>query len=179
MRDEVKQLLDYCRYVSKEKDLRGMYINMILYYAQYLSIDESLKPLLWSKFFNINGVPYLAPFIAEPFVNYSYHTSYAVDLEYVDIFYHIDKAYAEMMQIKDQMGEDGLKVFISGICDIQGRPSVDPWGMLFYTMKGKDKIDRVKAKDSMKADEQARQYTKTCITSEEDGEETIECTKYV
>lgn len=180
MRAEVKDILDYTRYLVKEDENRIPMINLIIYYAQYLSIEERWVPLLWSNFFNINGIPYLAPVLAES-VDYSYPKDYAIEENCVANFsskIYIDKAILHITDILKQLGFEGVQQFVTGVCDIQGRPSIDPYHMLYYALKSKDKIDRIKAKQTMLNDENSKKYVKQ-VKDDFGDEITIECTKYV
>lgn len=174
MRKEVEDILNYARYVIKGNTNRIPMINMLIYYSQYLSIEDKYAPLLWSNFFNINNIPYLSPIIAEPKVDYSELDTVDVD---GNIIHYMQKALEDITNIHKQLGFDGVKQFINGICDMQGRPSVNPYNMLFYILKDKDKIERNKAYKIMGDDECNKKYTKIVI--EDDEAKEIECTKYV
>ena len=177
MRKEIKDLLDYSRYVISSNTDRVPLINMLIYYAQYLSLQDRYKPLVWCNFFNVNGVPYMSPFIAESNVDYSKITE-EVEVEDIHILHFIQLALVDIVDMNKQFGIDGVKQFISGICDIQGRPSVDPYHMIYYVLKGKDKQDRIRAKKVMEEDESSRKYAR--VVKDDGGEEQkIECTKYV
>lgn len=178
MRKEIKDLLDYTRYIITGNTNRIVFINSLIYYAQYLSIQDRWKPLVWSNFFNINGIPYMAPFIAEPKVDYSWLEQFDDTSTDMYITHYIQLALVDIVDIYKQMDIDGVKQFIGGICDIQGRPSVDPYHMLYYALKSKDKQDRLQAKQVMQNDEASKRYTKE--VEGDDGEKySIECTKYV
>lgn len=172
MRKEVEDIVNYARYLIKGNTNRIPMINMLIYYSQYLSIEDRYIPLLWSNFFNINNIPYLSAIIAEPKVDYSELST--IDIE-ENTMHYMQKALEDIANIHKQFGFDGVKQFINGICDIQGRPSVNPYGMLFYILKDKDKIERNKAYKTMGDDESNKKYTKIVIDEEE---KEIECTKY-
>lgn len=178
MRKEIKDVLDYARYCIAGETDRIPMINMLIYYAQYLSIQDRYKPLVWSNFFNINGVPYMAPFIAEPKVDYSNITEYESSEDTMYVTHFIQLALIDLSDIHNQLGIDGVQQFIGGICDMQGRPSVDPFHILYYALKSKDKQERLLAKQVMQDDENSKRYT-TIIYNDAGEEQEIGCTKYV
>ena len=177
MRQEIKSILNYCRFLVCESDFRPMWIHLLIYYAQYLSIEEDKKPIVWSRFHNVNGIPYLSALLVESEVDYS-ETEWFHD-EDPSCATHIINAYETLREIYKELGFDGVREFVMGICDIQGIPSVDPYHMLYYTLKSKDKQDRIIAKQLMQKDEKERD-SKTIKTQNENGEEIEEyISKYI
>lgn len=178
MRKEVKDLFDACKDILLINQYNNIEVrtNLLIFFTQYLHIEEVYTPIVWATFFNVNGVPYLSTVLAEPKVDYT-QTSEPLEDTY-KYTYLIKKALEQMDLVEQSLGFEGMMQFVTGTCDMQGRPSINPYYMLYYATKGKDRLTKKLALQAMSDDEVIpRVYTKVILN--DDGEDTeIECTKY-
>lgn len=176
MRQEVQEVFDICRCMVVGQLDRIKWINYLLYYGNYMSIDKYSQPLFWCTYFNVNQLPYASPILAEVHPDYSEIAELQVqpNQRVLDV---LSDCLDQMVQVFDSLGQDGLDAFIMGIGLLHGRPKVSCWDMLFYVNQPRDKKNRKIAQQQMREHYTSHNYTKTIIN--EDKEVDIECTKYV
>lgn len=172
MRKELKKLIDYIRYITPTIDIIGL--NQILYYGDYISLESTGIPLTWSKYHILNGNPYCAAILAD----WSNPIDFSKPIEEMPTVQQrvadiIAKVLREFKDIKHSFNNDGVNVFVSRICNIFGRPSIDPEGMLFYITQEWDKRDRRAILNKYRESVEHKKYH----CSVEEGE-LMECTKY-
>lgn len=103
-------------------------LNSILFYADYLSLKNTNKPVTDTcKYFFVYRCPINSAFIAkvEPI--------YDVENEY------FKQSYEEYQLIKDKFGEDGVLDFISNIGELQASGMCDGERLLKYIHQYSDK----------------------------------------
>lgn len=95
--------------------------NMILYYADFLSLKSVSKPVTDNcKYYFVHGVPM--------------NSAYLVDLqpEFNESDKYYLQAYTECIQIQNKFGNDGLASFLEDICMLRARGCVNANQMLKY-----------------------------------------------
>lgn len=177
MRQEVQQVFDCCRYMISGSVDRVKWVNYLMYYGNYKFIDLYNRPMFWCNYLSVNNIPYASAVLAQVTPDYS-ELMELVDIPNQLITGVLSDCMVEMVQVYDSLGDNGLEAFITGIGVMYGRPSIDCWGILYYTSAAKCKKDRLVAREQMQQDYDNRHYSKVIL--DEDGKEQhIECTKYV
>ena len=131
-------------------------LNAILYYADFLSIQEKGTPITDTcKYFFIHGIP----------VNIAH-------LAGVEPFYNADNQYftqslTEYNLIKNKCGEDGINSFISGICNLSACGMVDGDRMLKVAYRWSPRKRREEAIDKYRKWKDSITYEH--ITQDEEG----------
>lgn len=171
MTKELKKIINYVRYIYPTTDI--VLLNQILYYSDYLSLEANGVPITWSKYHILNNVPYCAAILAE-----WYPIDFTIAVKEIPTVQQyvattVTKAIKDLEDIKHSFSDDGINIFIQRVCNIFGRPTIDPEGMLFYITQEWDKRDRKSILKKYRESLQAKKYH--CR-----GEEgrLMECDKY-
>ena len=171
-----KQFHDIINYIRlSTKDIDMIRLNQILYYADYLSLEATGLPITWSKYHVLNNVPYSAVILAEVHSTIDF-TSTITEVPTVPerVKNIISQVISEFNDIKRSFSGNGIDVFVSRICNMCGRPSVDHESMLYYITQEWDKKDRRAILTKYRTALANKKYYYT----NEEGK-LMNCTKYV
>ena len=141
MTKELSKIIDYIRYVSPTVDI--IRLNQILFYGDYISLESTGIPITWSKYHIINDVPYCSSILAEwakP-IDFTKAVTQLPTIQ-VGVANVLNQVIKEFKTIERSFNNDGINVFVSRICNINGRPCIDHEGMLFYITQEWDRRDR-------------------------------------
>lgn len=147
--------------------LNNIELNIVLYYADYLSLKELSIPVTDNcKYYFIHGTPINSAYIVglEPF--------YDIENPYYQ------QAYMEYNTLKKSLDEDAINSFVENICYLRIRGCVDARDMLDCIHQFSYKQERRFA--FRRYERWRKSQTYTHITLDDVGEETEEqCTRYV
>ena len=147
--------------------LNQVELNIILYYADFLSLKQLSTPVTDNcKYFFIRGVPTNAAFIVglQPF--YDENNPY------------FQQAYMEYNTLKDSQDEEAVQSFIEGLCNLKALGCVNAEDMLKCIHQFSNKAERKYAFKRYDRWKNSQVYTHITIN---DDDERIEqpCTRYV
>lgn len=157
-------------YINIYKERKNMNIverNIILYYADYLSLVDISSPVTDNcKYYFIYDFPLNATYLvdSQPFfdVNNKYYT----------------QAFEEYNQIKDKFGDDGIQQFLAKICNVQALGCINAEQMLKCIHQFSTRKERKIAFSDYCKWKASKIYTH--IEFNDDGEPIRkECTEYV
>ena len=171
-----KQFQDIINYIClSTKDINMVRLNQTLYYADYLSLESTGLPITWSKYHILNNVPYSAVILAEVHSTIDF-TSTITEIPTIPerVKNIISQVISEFNDIKRSFSGNGIDVFVSRICNMCGRPSVDHESMLYYITQEWDKKDRRAILTKYRTALANKKYYYT----NEEGK-LMNCTKYV
>lgn len=147
--------------------LNNIELNIILYYADYLSLKELSIPVTDNcKYYFIHNIPTNSAYIVglEPF--------YDTENPYYQ------QAYMEYTTLKNSLDEDAINSFVENICYLKVRGCVDAEDMLSCIHQFSCKQERRFA--FRRYERWRKSQTYTHVTLNETGDETEEqCTRYV
>lgn len=142
-------------------------LNAILYYADFLSIQEVNHPITDTcKYFFINGAPINASFIAE-----------------TEPFYNEDNEYFKQSKntyllLRNKFGEDGVMSFIDDVCSLRACGCVGGIDMLRCARQYDSKFEKKLALKDYNNWVNSLKYTH--LTQEEDGKfKRVACSKHI
>ena len=149
------------------KDLNKVEQNAILYYADFISLQECGLPVTDNcKYFFVYGTPINAACVVDNKPFYDENNKY------------IKRSIEEYINIRNKFGNDGVLSFVNNICNISACGCVSGKDMLRcifrYGMK-KEKHDAI---------EKYEKYMKNLkyshkVKNEEGGSKRVYCSKYV
>lgn len=141
--------------------------NAVLFFADYLSLKEQSIPVSRPcKYFFVHNCPINAAYIADVYP----------DIDVTNMYFK--RAAYQYSLLKRKFGDDGVKSFIDGLCNIQSTGMVDADRMLKYIHRYSTKQERKAAFKILENHLNSKQYFHTTINELGDPQET-ECTQYV
>lgn len=161
LRNDIQWPVNYLRGLINYPHIheRKVFINMCLYYGDFLAVKRHNRHITWCSYFNISGMPICTPLIANNKVDYSYTNVVDYD-EFSDkqkeLMQCLYDAYTDIDKIIQDFGWDKAKEFITDICNIVGQPKVSPEHMFYYAHVAKEKHDRKRFKALFEQDKQDR-----------------------
>lgn len=147
--------------------MNNIELNAILYYADFLSLQEISIPVTDNcKYFYIHNTPINSCFILDLEPIYDPENQY------------FQQAQQEYTILKDKFGEDGVISFIENIINLSARGAVNAEQMLRCIHQFSSKIERKEAFKKYKNWKNNKKYIHSVIG--EDGKlEEHECSMYV
>lgn len=142
-------------------------LNIILYYADYLSLKDISRTVTDNcKYYIIYGTPMNAAYIvnAEPF--------------YDPTNKYYQQSCEEYAMIKAKYGDDGITSFIDNICNLFALGCINATQMLQCIHQYDNKVDRRNAFKRYEKWINNQKYTHLII-NEKGESERVECTRYV
>lgn len=144
-----------------------MNLDVILYYANFLSLKERNIPVTDPcKFFFINDLPTSISTIVGTRMFFDPKDEY------------IEKSMQELDQIRNKYGISGVLSYIDNICYLKACGAVDAELMLNYSLKWASPSTKKKALTEYNQYLQNQHYYIT-IVDEDGNRKQTECTKYV
>lgn len=141
-------------------------LNCILYYADYLSLKETSKPVTDTcKYFFVHKCP----------VNCAYIAGYAPEFDENDQY--IQQAKEQYEKIQDFFDEESAMTFIDDICFLRACGMVDAVRMLQHIHMFSSKQERKQAFSAYYQWEKSKNYTHQIYDENGNPKETS-CTKY-
>lgn len=140
--------------------------NLILYYADYISLQHENIPVTDScKYFFIKGSPY----------NIEYIVTHDIEVDFDNKY--VREAYNNLRMLSNCFTKNAAAKFLSDLCEIQACGVVDAERMIQYIYQ----YDRdLKHKAFKKYNKYIKSKKYTHIVSDEDGNKIEkECTKYI
>lgn len=148
-------------------DLTYIELNAILYYADYLSLQEKSIPITDScKYFFVYGAPINIAYIANTQPIFDENNEYFI------------KSKDEYSTLREKFGEDGVMSFIDNVCSLRARGKVTGEDMLQVLHRYSQRSERAKALNTYKQYVKNIKYTHLIKGNDERNSRT-ECTKYV
>lgn len=147
--------------------LNNTELNIILYYADYLSLKELSIPVTDNcKYYFIHGTPMNSAYIVglEPF--------YDIENPYYQ------QAYMEYTALKNSLDEDAVNSFVENICYLRIRGCVDAEDMLSCIHQFSYRSERRAAFKRYERWKKSQVYTHIVLNNDGDGVEE-QCTQYV
>ena len=148
--------------------MNDLELNAILYYADFLSMQERSIPVTDNcVYFFVHNSP----------INSTYMVDGKLFYDEQDVYFQ--QSLQEYLIVRDKFGEDGVESFINKICSLSAVGKVNGEHMLKYIHQFSQKKDR---KAAYKKYEQFKNNVKYKIQviNEENGEiEYKECSKYI
>lgn len=142
-------------------------LNAILFFADYLSLKEESIPVTQPcKYFFVHSCPINSAFIADVLP----------DVDVSNKYYK--RAAYQYTLIKNKFGEDGVKSFIDGLCNIQSAGMIDAERMLKYIHRYSTKSERKQALKTYENYVDCLTYFHDTINEQGDPQRT-QCTRYV
>lgn len=141
--------------------------NAILFFADYLSLKEQSIPVSRPcKYFFVHNCPINAAYIADVYPDVDVTNKY------------FKRAAYQYSLLKRKFGDDGVKSFIDGLCNIQATGMIDADRMLKYIHRYSTKQERKAAFKVLEDHLNNQKYFHTTINEQGNPQET-ECTQYV
>lgn len=149
------------------KDLNKVELNAILYYADFISLQESGLPVTDNcKYFFIYGTPINAACIVDNEPIYDENNKY------------LKRSITEYTEIRNKFGDDGILSFVNNICSLSACGCVSGRDMLRciyrYGTKKEKQDAIVKYEKYMKNLKYSHK-----IKNEEGESKRVQCSKYV
>lgn len=147
--------------------MNNIELNAVLYYADYLSLKATSKPVTDNcKYFFIHGAPINSLFILNLEPIYDENNEYFI------------QSKTEYEIIRDKFGDEGVESFIDDICCIKACGTVDAKLMLKRIHQYSNKIERKQAMRAYENWKNSQKYTHFTINEKGEAIE-LECSSYV